>query len=92
MTRVPSPIAALALVFAFTSLHAQQDALPGYTAAGAAAQRALEVLGAHDPEPFVEREMMEQFSRVALAVPDGPDREVRLRAALRTVLQDYDDV
>ena len=56
------------------------------------AQRALEVLGAHDPEPFVEREMMEQFSRVALVVPDGPDREVRLRAALRTVLQDYDDV
>ena len=56
------------------------------------AQRALEVLGAHDPEPFVEREMMEQFSRVALAVPDGPDREARLRAALRTVLQDYDDV
>jgi len=25
-------------------------------------------------------------------VPDGPDREARLRAALRTVLQDYDDV
>ena len=56
------------------------------------AQRALEVLGAHDPAPFVEREMMEQFSRVALVVPDGPDREARLRAALRTVLQEYDDV
>src|SRR6516162_4468485 len=40
MTRVPSAIAVLAL--ALPSLHAQQDALPGYTAAGAAAQRALE--------------------------------------------------
>ena len=42
MTRVPSPIAVLALALALPSLHAQQDALPGYTAAGAAAERALE--------------------------------------------------
>jgi hypothetical protein len=56
------------------------------------AQRALEVLGAHDAAPFVEREMIEQFSRVAGAVPDGPDREVRLRAALAALLQEYDDV
>jgi len=56
------------------------------------AQRALEVLGAHETAPFVEREMMEQFSRIAAAVPDGPEREARLRATLRAVLQEYDDV
>lgn len=56
------------------------------------ALRALEVLGAHETAPFLEREMMEQFSRVGTAVPDGPDREARLRSALSTVLQEYDDL
>lgn len=55
------------------------------------ARRALEVLGMQDPSPFVEREMVEQFARVAAGVPDGPDREARLRAALQALLQEYDD-
>jgi hypothetical protein len=55
------------------------------------ARRALEVLGAQDPTPFLEREMLAQFSLVAAGVPDGPDRELRLRAALTALLEEYDD-
>lgn len=55
------------------------------------AQRALEVLGAKDPARFLEREMMAQFSLVAAGVPDGPDRETRLRTALVALLQEYND-
>ena len=55
------------------------------------AQRALESLGAQDPTPFLEREMLEQFSLVAAGVPDGPDREARFRAVLDALLLDYDD-
>jgi len=42
MTRPTSRIAALAIAFAAPLLAAQQEPLPGYTAAGAAAQRTLE--------------------------------------------------
>src|SRR5664279_3809072 len=55
------------------------------------AQRALEHLGAQDPAAFVEREMVEQFSLIAAGVPEGPDREGRLRAALHALLLEYDD-
>ncbi len=55
------------------------------------AQRALEALGVTDPTRFLQREMLEQFSLVAPGIPDGPDREARLRAALEALLLDYDD-
>jgi DNA-binding GntR family transcriptional regulator len=55
------------------------------------AQRALEHLGAQDPAKFVEREMVEQFSLIAAGVPEGPDREGRLHAALHALLLEYDD-
>jgi len=55
------------------------------------AQRALEELGVRDPEHFVQGEMVAQFAHVAAAVPEGPDREVRLRAALTALLAEYDD-
>ncbi len=55
------------------------------------AQRALEHLGAHDTARFVEREMVEQFSLIAAGIPEGPERENRLRAALQALLLEYDD-
>jgi hypothetical protein len=55
------------------------------------AQRAIEVLGVHDTAPFLEREMLAQFSLVAAGVPDGAEREARLRATLETLLREYDD-
>ena len=56
------------------------------------AQRALEILGVQDTKPFLEEEMVEQFAFVAAAIPDGPEREARLRTALQALLQDYDDI
>jgi len=55
------------------------------------AMRALESLGTKEPARFVQREMLAQLSTLAPAVPDGPDREARLRAALKSLMQDYDD-
>ena len=55
------------------------------------AQRALEALGVTDASRFLQREMLEQFSLVAPGIPDGPNREARLRAALDALLLDYDD-
>ena len=55
------------------------------------AQRALEILGVHDFERFLEEEMLAQFSFVAAGIPEGPDREARLQAALEALLHDYDD-
>lgn len=53
--------------------------------------RSLELLGAQDPARFVEQGMLEQFSRVAPGVPNGPDREGRLRATLAALLLEYDN-
>jgi len=55
------------------------------------AQRALEILGVHDFERFLEQEMLAQFALVAAGVPEGPDREARLRAALDALMRDYDE-
>jgi len=56
-----------------------------------AAKRALEMLGVYDNEKFLEGEMVAQFALVAGAIPEGPEREGRLRAALEALMQDYDD-
>jgi hypothetical protein len=53
--------------------------------------RALEELGIRDPEPFVQREMLDQLSCAIRSIPDCSDREERLRAALAMLLAEYDD-
>jgi hypothetical protein len=55
------------------------------------AQRALEILGVRDFERFLEQEMLEQFSVVATGIPEGPDRDARLRSALEALALDYDE-
>ena len=53
--------------------------------------RALEELGIRDPEPFVQREMLEQLSCAVRSIPDCADREERLRSSLEMLLAEYDD-
>lgn len=55
------------------------------------AQRAIEELGVRATAGFVAREMLAQFSAAAAGVPDGPERESRLRSALEAALHEYDD-
>ena len=55
------------------------------------ARRAIESLGVRDPEPFLEGEMLRQFGVIAQGVPEGPDREKRLRLAVRKTLDELDD-
>ena len=54
------------------------------------ATRALEDLGVRNPAPFVEKEMLSQFALIAAAVPEGPDRERRLRDAIAAVLEEHE--
>lgn len=54
------------------------------------AERSLDALGVYDREPFMETEMLRQFGAVAASVHEGPDREARLRAALRLALDQYE--
>lgn len=55
------------------------------------AECALEELGARDPAPFLEREMVTQLSHVVAGIPDGGDRELRLRTALAALLAEYEE-
>jgi len=55
------------------------------------ALRALEALGVGDPEPFVEGEMRKQFGAIAAGVPEGPDRERRLRQVIARAIDEYDE-
>jgi hypothetical protein len=55
------------------------------------AKRAIEELGVEAKPSFVEREMIEQFAAAALGVPEGANREQRLRDALQAALHEYDD-
>ena len=55
------------------------------------AQRALEVLGALQLDGrFVTDEMVRQFTVIAPGVPDGPDRELLLRSAIRLAMAELD--
>jgi hypothetical protein len=54
------------------------------------AERALEGLGVRDTDQFLQAEMLKQFGAIAATVGDAPDREVRLRAALRTALDQHE--
>lgn len=50
---------------------------------------ALEQLGIRDPDAFVEEEMVSQFTLLTRGVPEGPDRERRLLAAIERTIEDY---
>jgi hypothetical protein len=50
---------------------------------------ALEQLGIRNPEAFLEDEMVQQFTHLARGVPDGPDRERRLLAAIERTIDEY---
>ena len=53
------------------------------------AQLALEQLGIRDTDAFLEDEMVSQFTELARGVPEGPDRERRLLAAIERTIDEY---
>jgi hypothetical protein len=55
------------------------------------AKRSIEELGVAPTPAFVEQEMLAQFGAVAAGVPEGPDRERRLRDMLEAALHEFDD-
>jgi hypothetical protein len=56
----------------------------------ALAERSLDALGVRDRTPFMESEMLKLFGSLALTVPAGPDRERRLRTAIRAAMSEFD--
>ncbi|HJR63037.1 MAG TPA: Smr/MutS family protein [Gemmatimonadaceae bacterium] len=84
--RKREPASVLADPKALAMLHADTRALLRRLAALSLAE-----LGVRDPERFMEREMLEQFSLFAMALPNGTDREARLRDALQAAIDEYDD-
>ncbi|MBA2684492.1 MAG: Smr/MutS family protein, partial [Gemmatimonadaceae bacterium] len=55
------------------------------------AKRSIEELGVEATPAFIEQEMLAQFGTVAAGVPEGPDREERLREMLEAALHELDD-
>jgi hypothetical protein len=56
----------------------------------ALAERSLDALGVRDRTPFMESEMLKLFGSLAATVPEGPDRERRLRTAIRAAMSEYE--
>jgi hypothetical protein len=54
------------------------------------ASHALDHLGVHDREPFLEGEMLRQFSVLVAGIPNGVERERWLREAIRRAMEAYD--
>jgi hypothetical protein len=54
------------------------------------AEHSLDALGMRERDPFVESEMLRLFGVLAASVPEGPDREKRLQAAIRSAMNEYD--
>ena len=54
------------------------------------ATRALDHLGVRDREPFLEGEMLRQFSVLTAGIPKGVERERWLRVAIRRAMEAYD--
>ena len=54
------------------------------------AERSLDALGVRERTPFVEGEMLRLFGSLAATVQEGPDRERRLRTAIRSAMSEYD--
>lgn len=55
------------------------------------ATRSLEQLGVQAASAFIQREMLQQFALVAAGVPEGPEREARLRSAISHAIREYED-
>lgn len=55
----------------------------------ALASLSLDALGVRDAEQFLESEMIKQFSALSLGLPEGPQREARLREAIRRAMREY---
>jgi hypothetical protein len=53
------------------------------------AHLALEQLGIRDPHAFLEDEMVSQFTVLSRGVPEGPERERRLLAAIERTIEEY---
>jgi hypothetical protein len=53
------------------------------------AQLALEQLGIRETDRFLEDEMVSQFTVLSRGVPEGPDRERRLLAAIERTIEEY---
>ena len=68
------------------------DALEDHTRAllRALAERSIDALGVRDRTPFMEGEMLRLFGALAGTVPEGPDRERRLRMAIQSAMSEYD--
>lgn len=68
------------------------DALEDQTRAllRALAERSIDALGVRDRTPFMEGEMLRLFGALAGTVPEGPDRERRLRMAIQSAMSEYD--
>lgn len=56
----------------------------------ALAERTLDALGVRDRTPFVQDEMLRLFGTLASSAGAGPDREVRLRAAIVAAMRELD--
>lgn len=54
------------------------------------AERSIDALGVRDRTPFMEGEMLRLFGALAGTVPEGPDRERRLRTAIQSAMSEYD--
>ena len=56
----------------------------------ALAEHSLDALGMRERDAFVEGEMLRLFGSLASTVREGPDRERRLRTAIRAAMAEYD--
>jgi hypothetical protein len=54
------------------------------------AERALEGLGVKDTAAFLQVEMLKQFGAIAATIGDAPNREARLKTALRAALDQHE--
>jgi hypothetical protein len=54
------------------------------------AERALEGLGVKDTATFLESEMLKQFGAIAGTIGDAPDREERLKIAIRAAMEQHE--
>lgn len=55
------------------------------------AEHALDAFGvSHRTPSFVSDEMVRQFSRIATSLPDTPDRDAKLTAAIYAALSEYE--
>jgi hypothetical protein len=54
------------------------------------AEHSLDALGVRERGPFLETEMLRLFGILAKSAGDGPDRELRFRAAVESAMRDLD--